>query len=375
VASVRLLLVVIALASFPLGSFAQDITVASGLEVQVEEFAADLDSLRHAHHLPGLAAAIVRARELLWFHGYGFAYVDDEVSITPDTPFWIASVTKTFVGLVFLQLEADGIVHLEDEIRDVPGWEGFCSWLSSSTLPFGRDLRCNAPITVRHVLNHTVQGEPGTRFLYNPVMYSRLSRYLEHVTGGSVDEVEGRQNALAQAIEERILTPAGMSRTMSSQWQREKMDVFFDMAQGYGIDAAGEFVIRPRPEREIAGGAGIVSTVEDLARHDAALDAGKLATPEVMAKLFSPARAPDGTLLPYAHGWYVQAHRGTRLVWHSGWDAEAGFSALYLKVPDRRLTLILLSNGEGLWWENPLDSAAVDRSPFARAFLDRFASE
>jgi hypothetical protein len=62
-------------------------------------------------------------------------------------------------------------------------------------------------------------------------------------------------------------------------------------------------------------------------------------------------------------------------VWHSGWDAEAGFSALYLKVPDRRLTLILLSNGEGLWWENPLDSAAVDRSPFARAFLDRFASE
>lgn len=70
--------------------------------------------------------------------------------------------------------------------------------------------------------------------------------------------------------------------------------------------------------------------------------------------------------------WYVQEYRGHRLVWQSGWDEEAGFSALYLKVPERDLTLILLANGEGLWWENRLDRADVERSPFARAFLDRF---
>lgn len=54
-----------------------------------------------------------------------------------------------------------------------------------------------------------------------------------------------------------------------------------------------------------------------------------------------------------------------------GWW-ERAYSALYLKLPDERLTLILLANSEGLWWGNPLDAAEVERSPFAAAFLRRF---
>ena len=42
-------------------------------------------------------------------------------------------------------------------------------------------------------------------------------------------------------------------------------------------------------------------------------------------------------------------------------------------MPDRRLTLVLLANGEGVWWGNPLDAAAVHRSPFAAAFLREVA--
>ena len=41
-------------------------------------------------------------------------------------------------------------------------------------------------------------------------------------------------------------------------------------------------------------------------------------------------------------------------------------------IADVNLTLILLANSEGLWWRNPLDDAAVEGSPFARAFLDQF---
>lgn len=338
---------------------------------QLRAFAAELDSLRKAHQVPGLAAAIVHDQEVIWSKGYGMAYLDDEVPVTPDTPFWIASITKTFVGLLFLQLEADGVISLDDRINDVPEWDDFCEAFSESGIIFGQDLRCGEAITIRQILNHTVNGEPGTRFFYNPIMYSRLSRFIEHVHGHSVRSVEGRQNTLAKLVQERILAPARMQRTMSSQWQREKALVFFDMAQGHGTED-GYYVRRPRPERELAGGAGIVSTVEDLARYDIALDTGTLASEAIMEKLFTPAVTPDGTVLPYAFGWYVQEYRGERLVWHSGWDEEAGFSALYLKVPERDLTLILLANGEGVWWGNPLDRAEVERSAFASAFLDRF---
>ena len=247
--------------------------------------------------------------------------------VTPDTPFWIASVTKPILGLLFLQLDAEDEVDLEDRINDVPGWDRLCAWLSGSELPFGRDLRCDAPITIDQILHHTVNGRPGTRFLYNPVMYSRLSRYLEHRHGNPVDMAEGRHNRMAELVEERILAPAGMRRTMASMWQRSKMDVFFDMAQGFGVTAGGHLVRRARPERHLAGGAGIVSTVEDLARFDIAMDTGELGTAALMRKLFTPAVSPDGATLPYAYGWYVEEYRGTRLNWHSGWDEEAGFSA------------------------------------------------
>jgi hypothetical protein len=34
--------------------------------------------------------------------------------------------------------------------------------------------------------------------------------------------------------------------------------------------------------------------------------------------------------------------------------------------------MILLANSEDLWWDNPLDRAEVERSPFAAAFLKAF---
>ena len=126
------------------------------------------------------------------------AYLDDEVPVTPDTPFWIASVTKTFLGLLFLQLDADGEISLEDKLNDVPEWDDFCEDFSKSGIIFGEDLRCDEVITVRHILNHTVNGKPGTRFFYNPIIFSRLSRYIEHAYGRSVRDIEGRQNTLAQ---------------------------------------------------------------------------------------------------------------------------------------------------------------------------------
>ncbi len=319
---------------------------------------------------------MVKDQKTLWANGFGSSHFDTGdgavfKAVTPDTPFWIASVTKTFLGLLFLQLEEQGKINLDDRINQMPRWDSFCSWLAGSDIVFGRDLRCDASITLRNVLNHTVNGEPGTGFMYNPLMYSRLSRYIEYVYGNPISAAEGRHNTMAQLVQEHILGPAGMDRTMSSMWQRDKALVYFDMAQGFEYDD-GQYIRQRHIERHLAGGAGIVSTVNDLAKYDIALDSGTLASDTVMSKLFMPAAAPDGTVLPYAFGWYVQEYRGEKLIWHGGWDEKAGFSALYLKVPERELTLILLANSEGVWFGNPLDKAEVERSAFARAFLDHF---
>ncbi|GAA4842338.1 hypothetical protein GCM10023331_29170 [Algivirga pacifica] len=345
-------------------------------DTDFDTFSLALDSLRKAKHIPGLAVAIVKDEQLAWSKGYGSSHFDTGdgeqfKAVTGDTPFWIASVTKTFIGLLFLQLEEQGKISLDEKINDMPGWEGFCNWLSHSKIVFGKNLHCDQSITLQNVLNHTVNGVPGQAFLYNPIMYSRLSRYLEYKAGNDIGAAERGHNTMAQLLETNILGPAGMSRTMSSQWQREKATVFFDMAEGYKYEN-GRYVRMMPPERHLAGGAGIVSSVNDLAKYAIALDKGTLASETVMKELFTPAVAADGKVLPYAFGWYVQEYKGEQLIWHGGWDEEAGASALLLRVPERGLTLALLANSEGMYWGNPLDKAAVEQSPFARLFLDHF---
>ena len=78
---------------------------------------------------------------------------------------------------------------------------------------------------------------------------------------------------------------------------------------------------------------------------------------------------PDGD---YRAGWYLEDWHGERLLWHSGWNEKKG-SAIYLKVPSHKLTLIALANTESLWWGNSLVRAEIHRSPIAARFLEEFA--
>jgi uncharacterized Tic20 family protein/DNA-binding XRE family transcriptional regulator len=108
-------------------------------KAQVEAFSLELDALRQQKHIPGLAVAIVKDQQLLWSTGYGSSHFDTDdgnqyQAVTSDTPFWVASVSKTFVGLLFLQLHEQGIVNLDNPINKMPQWESYCSWLAQSTI-------------------------------------------------------------------------------------------------------------------------------------------------------------------------------------------------------------------------------------------------
>ena len=63
--------------------------------------------------------------------------------------------------------------------------------------------------------------------------------------------------------------------------------------------------------------------------------------------MWTAGRSPSGAALPYGLGWFVEEHQGEQLLWHTGlWEGQ--YSALYLKVPARKLTLILLANSDDI---------------------------
>jgi CubicO group peptidase (beta-lactamase class C family) len=203
-------------------------------------------------------------------------------------------------------------------------------------------------------------------------MYSRLSRHLEHSLGEGVRQVEGRQNYLAQSIDKYILTPAGMQRSMASMWDRSKPLVYFDLADGFTVDEQGYKQRVKRPEKHVAGGAGVVSTALDLAKYDMAITNKTITSNDISEKLIRPALFNDNSKSVYGYGWYFQCYNGEKLMWHSGWDPDNGYSALHLRLPERKMALILLANSPGIWWGNPLDKAEVENSKFAQLFFKHF---
>jgi len=171
-------------------------------------------------------------------------------------------------------------------------------------------------------------------------------------------------------VDKYIFRPAKMTR--SARRYRDlplPADLARDLAPPHQLDESGKIVRSPDLEPQGDGAAGgVVTTVQDLAKFDLALDRGELISTASRERMMSPTISTDGKPLPYGLGWFVQEYQGRKLVWHSGlW--EKAYSALYLKVPDQSVTLILLANSDGLWWNNALDKAEVEKSRFAQLFL------
>ena len=74
---------------------------------------------------------------------------------------------------------------------------------------------------------------------------------------------------------------------------------------------------------------------------------------------------------PTGLGWFVQKYNGETVVWQFG-QTPNGYSSLILKIPAKRLTLILLANSDGLSSSFDLPSGDVTKSLFAVLFLRLF---
>ncbi|HEU0014565.1 MAG TPA: serine hydrolase domain-containing protein [Longimicrobium sp.] len=345
-------------------SSARSSAAVSG-DAEVAAFAAEVDSLRRAHRIPGLAVAVVRDGQVVLARGFGWADVEARRPVTENTPFPIASVTKTIAGVVAMRLVERGVLDLDRPMMEFADWAEFCvDARAGGPRIFFADYPCDTqPLTLRHVLSMQANGTVGERFYYNPVSFSWASRPMMQVAG----------RAFSDLVAEEVFAPVGMTRSARTHRRLPlRADLAAEVAVAYRVDSAGALVRSPELEPQGDGAAGgVVSTALDLARFDAALDDGRLLSEASRSEMWRAGRSSAGQVLPYGIGWFVQEVDGRRTVWHSGWWPEA-YSALYLKLPDERLTLILLANSEGVWWNNPLDEAAVERSPFAAAFLRRF---
>jgi hypothetical protein len=110
------------------------------------------------------------------------------------------------------------------------------------------------------------------------------------------------------------------------------------------------------------------SKLEDLARYAIALDGTALVSAKNKAAMFTPAKSKRGVLLVCGLGWFSQSYSGERIAWDFSQSEQS--STLIVKLPGRKLTLIVVSDSKTLVEAAHLDDGSVVRSSVALAFLE-----
>lgn len=281
----------------------------------------------------------------LFLKSYGLANREWLVPNGPDTKFRIGSITKPFTALLVMQLLAAGDLQFDDSI---------CRFLAPCPAAW-------EPVTIHHLLTHTsgirshssvpawqerqmvphtaedilgyirdlpLRSAPGTRYAYNNSGYFMLGLVIEKVTGRKYEDV----------LKTRVLEPIGMTGT-GYDWP----DIVVPK-RASGYRGSGD-AIRNTPALDMHGvfaSGALYSTALDLLKWDQALYGETLLPDALKATMWTPA------LAGYAYGWEIAAPSpktfGRARMSHSG--GINGFGANLIRVPDERLTAIVLSNHE-----------------------------
>ena len=298
---------------------------------------------------PGVAVLIAQNGEILYQKGFGYADLENQIPITPQTKFRIGSITKQFVASAILKLKEDGLLkvtdHLSEFLPDYPrGDEVTLHHLLTHTS--GIHNYTNRPEFSSVVETYTEAEEmieffkadrfdfdPGEKWSYSNSGYFLLGHIVEKVSGQS----------LGSYLKHYFLDPIGMKNTGVHNSKQTRNN-----------EATGYSYIDGRPEKATnwdmsrAGGAGnLYSTIQDLYRWNEAVYNGKLLSPDTLKLAFTPVRVNDGSQGnalggQYGYGWMLAKKRGLKEIGHSG--GLPGWSAYLTRYPEQNLTITILAN-------------------------------
>ncbi|MGQ4583244.1 serine hydrolase [Lysobacter sp. F60174L2] len=296
---------------------------------------------RYDGDVPGASLLVLKDGVPVVRRGYGRSDLEHGIEAGPATDYRLASVTKQFTAAAILLLAQDGTLDLDDPLRQ---------WLPS--LPAATD-----GITLHQVLSHTsglidyedvipetmtaqlhdadvlriLEGqdrtyfEPGTNYRYSNSGYALLALIVERASG----------QGFPAFLRERIFLPLGMHDTLAYVQGGPEVP---HRAFGYSrID--GDWTRTDQSQTSaVLGDGGIYSSIDDLARWDAALYDDRLLSDESRRLAFTAVTPTDDPAVEYGYGWRITGDS----LWHSG--ETMGFRNVIVRWPQRRLTVILLSN-------------------------------
>jgi CubicO group peptidase (beta-lactamase class C family) len=285
--------------AFVFAARADDQPVLPGIAAAMEEMIAKSE-------IAGAVTIVVTKDKVLHLECTGFADVAAKRAMTPDTLFWIASMTKPITGTALLMLQDEGKLNVTDPVAK------YLPEFAALKTPSGKP----ANLTITQIMTHTsglgeangdaaksaktladlvplwlaapMQYEPGAKWSYTQSGINAGARIVEVVSGMTFDAF----------LQQRLFDPLEMKQTTfypSADQRKTSLVTAYAKNTNTGaleaVPPRADFGPRDRPPQ---GNGGLFSSAPDYARFCQMLLGGgsfrghQILTPAAMKFLTTP---------------------------------------------------------------------------------------
>ena len=298
---------------------------------------------------PGAAVLVARDGVIIFDKGYGFAQLDSRMPMTTDTRSRIGSITKQFTSAAILKLAEAGKLSINDHLsKFLPDWPrgdevtvrhllNHSSGIHNYTEKPGFYAHVTEPISLPELVasfkNDPYDFSPGEKYSYSNSGYVLLGYLIERVSGQSYESY----------IENTLLRPLGMKRTGVHHAGRPPA------GEAFGYSYTNGTVQRAvnRDMSKVASAGELYSTAHDLFLWNEAIFNDRILSEASLKEAFTVGALKDDDPthpedIGYGLGWTMDRLNGAREISHGG--ELSGFGSYLLRLPDDRLTVVVLLN-------------------------------
>ncbi|PKS08616.1 hypothetical protein jhhlp_005003 [Lomentospora prolificans] len=329
-----------------------------------DDFKKYVDDLREEWHVPGISVGVVDGDET-YTSGYGHARLDPDVEATPDTLYYIGSITKGMTSASLLYVldstaNSSRPLSLDSKVHDlIP--EDFVLSDDYATLHANvRDLLCHRLGYPRHDLSYGGPGfkaKDGVRLLRHLQMTKEFREEFQYFNIGYqvaqhiVETLTGKW--IGDVFDEAIFGPLGMDSSTVELKVAENMSD--RLAKGYAYNNATKESLDLQPwwDGDLVGPGGVISSVVDFTKYLRAMISQDLPfSKKLQDALVTPLIPGNTRVTPpnelshelYALGWQITHYRGHRLIYHNG--GTPGFTTMNGFLPEKKWGAVVFTNGD-----------------------------
>ena len=301
---------------------------------------------------PGCALGVYRDGKIVYKHGYGMANLNDDVAITPETVFHVASMSKQFTAASILLLQEQGKLSLDDDVHkyipELPdfgekitlrhlvhhtsGLRDQWALLELAGWRYSQDLITDDDVMSVVTRQKALNFKPGERYMYSNTGFTLLAIVVKRVSGMSLREFTTKN----------IFEPLGMAHT---HFRDDHEEVIKHDALGYerdGPEGSGKPFRMNLTNFDTAGATSLHTTVEDLQLWDENFYHPKVGGTALIDLMLHRDKLNDGELQSYASGLVIGTYRGLPTVDHNGGDA--GYRSDMTRFPEQHFSASVLCN-------------------------------